>query len=128
MAVSSPLHMNKVIHLLHLFFGGAPVLGISSAIPAGPNGWRVNIGDIFCEIAAANTGHARRIELVSFLVESRHKRADRLLIFGRKLSRPIIFIAESPEDDCRTVVMLIDHVAQHAMRLLLPHLVADSTA
>src|SRR5690348_10440049 len=97
MAVSAPLHVNEVVYSLHLFFDRALVLGVASAIPARPDRRGINVRNIFGEVAATNARQARGIELVSVVIELRHKRADRLLIFRRKFSRPIIFIAQSPE-------------------------------
>ena len=44
------------------------------------------------------------------------------------LVRPIILVAQPPQNDGRVVVVLVDHVRQHALRILLKGLAADPRA
>ena len=63
-AVGSPLGVEEMLDALALGFEGLLVLGIGAAVPAGPDGGRVDVGDVAGKVAAANCGEARWVELM----------------------------------------------------------------
>ena len=70
----------------------------------------------------------RRILPVRHVAQLRHECTNRILIHRRILGRPIIFVAETPQNDARMIAMLIDHRRQLVLRHLLPRSVADAAA
>src|SRR5450756_778867 len=82
---------------LHLLLGRTSVLGVSPSVPARPDGRRVDVRDVLAEIAAADGGLARRIELVGDDVQLGHERLDLLLVERLEIARPVVLVAQSPE-------------------------------
>ena len=128
MAVAAPFHMQHAIDRGDLFFGVGLVLGIVPAVPAGPDGGGIDVGDIGGEGAAANRGHARGVGPVGDIIQLGHEGADGLFVEDFEVAGPVVFIAQSPEDHGRMITVLVDHVAQHAARLILVSVAAEAPA
>ena len=127
-AVAAPFGMQEMLELLARFLAGSLVLGVLAAIPAGPDGGRIDIGNVRGEIAAPHGGLARRVQLVGDAVQLGKQRADLVLVEFLEVTGPVVFVAKSPENDGGVVAVLVDHVAEHAPRLLLVALATHAAA
>ena len=67
--VGAPLGVEEMVDALALGLEGLLIFGIGSAVPAGPDGGRVDVGDVAGEVAAADGGEARGVEFVGERVE-----------------------------------------------------------
>src|SRR5882757_1403927 len=104
MAVRAPFDVDEALHALALCQQTLLILAIVSAIPAGPYRGRIHIGDVAREVAAAKRGQARTVEAVRQIAHLSHEATDRLLVNARILVRPVVLIAQPPQDDRRVVV------------------------
>src|SRR5260370_32781984 len=114
--VTAPFDVYEVVQLFHLFGRERFVFGVPAAIPTGPDGRRVNIDDIAAEITTSNRSLTRRIQTVSKVVQFSHEGANLVFVNLFKVTRQVVLVAQGPEDDRRVVLMLVDHVHQHAAR------------
>ncbi len=57
-AVGAPLGVEEMVDAVALGFEGLLILGVDAAIPACPDGGRVDVGDVAREVAAADGGEA----------------------------------------------------------------------
>ena len=126
-AVPSVLSVEEVGNLLDPLVEGLGVLGVASAVPAGPDAGRVDIDDVLAEITAPDRGFPRGIELMGKVVLRGHEGTDSSLVIDGEVSLPVVFVTKSPKDDGRMVVVLVDHVAEHIAALLLVAFSADAT-
>src|SRR4030095_2073334 len=128
MTVATPLHVQKVVNFLHLFERSGFVISVTTAVPASPYRRGVNINHILREIAASNCGLAGRIQRVRDSIQFSHERANLFLVKLFKVTWPIVFISQTPNNHSRMIAMLIDHVSQHASRLVFVTLAAETAA
>ena len=56
--------------------------------------------------------------MVGEVIELFHKIPDLFLIEFREVARPVVLIAQSPDDDGGVVIMLADHVGHHPAGLV----------
>src|SRR5690348_12099268 len=117
-----------MIYLLHFFFGGGAVFGISSTVPACPDGGRINVHDIFTKITSPDSGHPAVIQLMRQRVQLFQESADAVLAVTGKITRPVYFISQSPDDHGGMVAMLANHVRQHPLCLFFINFPAQSAA
>jgi len=61
-------------------------------------------------------------------VQLRHEGADGFFVVTSKSPGQLFSLTEPPEDHGRMIAVLIDHVAQHAARLLLVSVAAEAAA
>src|SRR5690606_16636383 len=93
-----------------------------------PDGGGVDIDDIFAETASTDGCFAGRVELVRQVIQFSHKRSYFLFIELLEVARPIVFIAEPPDDDRRVVMVLFNHMGQHPASLRFIHFASQSAA
>jgi len=89
-----PFDMDEMLDAFALRFQSALIFRVGTALPARPDRGRVHIWDVACKIASPKGGGARRIELMSKLIELLLEIPDGRLIQIRIFSGPIVFIAE----------------------------------
>src|SRR5262249_34446624 len=120
--------MEEMVYLLHFGLRGGLVLGVSAAIPTCPDRRRIHIYDVFTKVAAPDRRHARRVEPMRLVVQLSHEGADLVLVEFGEVARPVILVAQTPNDHGRMVVVLVDHVAEHSPSLFLVVLASQTTA
>src|ERR1700727_2316863 len=113
-AICAPLGVEEMLDTIAFGLEGLLVFGVGAAIPACPDGRGVDVGNVACEVAAADGGKARWIELMGESVEPLQVLADGGLVDSGVLGGPVVFFAETPEQNAGMVVVLRDHVAQGA--------------
>ena len=64
--------------------------------------------------------------MVGHCVEFTHEGADGVLLKLGEVAGPVVFIAQSPEDDAGMMAVLVDHGSQHVAGLLAVALSAES--
>ena len=100
MAVRAPLHVDESLAPRpRCFFSSASYSRIQPAIPARPDRRRIHIRNVPRKIAAAESKSAATVQPVRQVAHLRHERANRLLIDARIFGRPVIFVAETPQND-----------------------------
>src|SRR5262252_8456285 len=62
------------------------------------------------------------------LIQRLHEGTDLLLVELGEVARPVILVAKTPDDYRGMIVVLVDHVSQHAFRLPLVALPSQSAA
>ncbi|MNC20893.1 hypothetical protein D3C75_688600 [compost metagenome] len=126
--VRPPFHMEEAVRLPEFIQRVGFVLGINPPVPARPDRGGIHIHDILAEFAAADRRHPGVIQSVGQLMQLLHKAADGFLIEVVVVPFPVIFIAQSPDNDGRVVVMLVDHGPEHVPALRLVRLIAQPAA
>src|SRR3954467_11076092 len=93
MAITSPLHMQKVIYFFKFFFRSLFVFSKHPAVPACPYRRRIYINDIFTKITTANGCFAGTVQMVRQLIQLLHKIPDGLFIKLGEITRPVVLIS-----------------------------------
>src|ERR1700679_3067432 len=119
MAVGAPFDVDEALHPVALREHALLIFPVVAAVPAGPDGRRINIRDVARKVTATKGCQPGAIELMRQVAHLGHKTTDCRFIYAWILTRPVVFVAKSPENDGRMVIVLVDHVSEHVFRILL---------
>src|ERR1700728_5141321 len=127
LTVRPPFDMDESLEAGSLCQEALLVFAIIATVPAGPDRRRIYIRNISREVTASKSSRPGVVEPVCQITHPGHKIPDSLLIDAGIFIRPVVLIAESPDNDGGMVIVLVDHMSEHVLRVLLKCFVPDAS-
>ncbi|MNI92675.1 hypothetical protein D3C73_1505030 [compost metagenome] len=97
--VRAPFHVKEAVGVQELIAGVGFVFRIDPPVPTGPYGGRIHINDVLAEFTATDSRYPVGVPFMCKIMQLLHKRADGFLVEIVKVSLPVVFVADPPNDD-----------------------------